>query len=184
MKRVKIGILGGGEVASHLIAFIKEQPLIEIVAVFVRDINKPRHFDRFNMDIKKTTVLEEVTSNNEIDIVIDCLPGKELPQKALLQAVVHNRDIISCGKELWDDKDYSDIIITKAQEQGSTIWLNSIVANYAYQYDLIPENLTHLTIRQYESYGLYADRYAGALQTAAFILKDILSIVNINGGAQ
>lgn len=173
MKKINVGILGGGEVASHLIAFFQsELDKINLVGVVVRDINKPRHFDRFP-HIIKTTNWKDVIDNQDVDIIIDCLSGVEAPKQALYESLSQNKTVISCGKELWQHRNNSDILIETANANNVTVWLNSILSNYSYDYNILPEDLTHKTIRNYPDQHLYADRYGGAMQTAAFILQDV-----------
>lgn len=175
MKKITLGILGAGSVASHLIDYAMEYPgLIDIKMVAMQDVDKPRFFDRYR--INKTNDIDQIVSDPDIDVVIDCLPGIDVPQKAMIDALNNKKTVISCGKQVWN-REGSQLIIDAAIQNDQTVWLNSIVANRN-NYDLVvPENLTHLNIKNYPHETLYVNRHAEGVQTALAILKDILKIL-------
>ena len=172
--KTKIGILGGGQVASHLIELIQtETDAIDIVKVAVKDLSKERSFT-----LPMTINLSEVTTDESIKIIVDCLPGIEIPRQAMLEAIERNKNIVSCGKEIWHHRQDSDIIIEKALEKNITIWLNSIVSNKEYNYNVIWEDLNEKTIRNYPDDFLYKNREGDAKATAHFIFKDLFKSIS------
>lgn len=172
--KTKIGILGGGQVASHLIGIIqKETDAIDIVKVAVKDPSKERSFN-----LPLTTNISEVTTDESIQIIIDCLPGIKIPREGMLEAIERNKTIISCGKEIWHHRQESDIIIEKAKEKNITIWLNSIVSNNEYNYEVTWEDITEKTIRKYPDDFLYRNRQGDAQATAYFIFKDLVKSIS------
>lgn len=175
MKKIKIGILGAGSVASHLIDYTLEYPkLFEIVKIAMQDIEKPRFFDRYNL--VKTNSIDDVIADPNIDVIIDCLPGIEVPLAAMIKALENKKTVISCGKQVWNTPQ-SQSIIDAAVANQQTVWLNSIVANRNNNDLVVPEELTHLNIKKYPDETLYVNRHAEGVQTALAILKDLLKIL-------
>lgn len=175
MKKITLGILGAGSVASHLIDYAMEYPkLLEIKKVAMQDINKTRFFDRYNL--LKTDSIDEVVNDPDIEIVIDCLPGTDIPQKAMIDALNNKKTVISCGKEVWARHE-SQAIIDAAISNNQTVWLNSIVANRNNNDLVVREELTHLNIKKFPHETLYVNRHAEGVQTALAILRDILKIL-------
>lgn len=176
MKILKIGILGGGNVASHLISgTIEHADKMIVEQVLVRDLSKRRSYDRYG--IKKTTRVEDIVNNPDIDVIVDCLPGVDLPSTAMIQSLNNNKIVLSCGKEVWDSPLRTEII-QAAENNKQIVWLNSLVANIYYDFNILPEDLTHKNITRYPSGMLFANRYAGALETSFFLVQDLLKILS------
>lgn len=174
MHKIKLAILGGGDVASHLIDYTSEYPMFQIEKVLVRDLAKPRFFDRHG--ITKTVDINDIINDINIDVVIDCLPGVESPRDAIIAAVSNNKTVISCGKQVWNTPEAAEAMIEAANRNNQTIWLNPIVANRNNNDLVLPVELTHRNIKEFPPHELYANRHAEGVQTALFILKDLFKI--------
>jgi homoserine dehydrogenase len=176
MKTINIGILGGGQVVSFLIGdLLKLSNIVKIKYILVHDLNKPRYYDKYNLP--KTDNIEDVLSDPSVDLIIDCLPGVDLPKQAIIRAITNNKDVISCGKELWCNPN-SEEIIQIAHTTNQEILLNSLVANVFHDYTVTNgESLTYKNLRNFPSEHIYANRYAGALETALFIITDVQKII-------
>lgn len=176
MKTINVGILGGGQVASFLIGdLLKLSDIVKIKYILVQDLNKPRSYDKYNLP--KTNNINDILNDDSIDLVIDCLPGVELPKQAIITAITRNKDVISCGKELWSNPSSEEIIqITNTTNQE--ILLNSLVANVFHDYSVTNgESLTYRNLRNFPAEHIYANRYAGPLETALFIISDVKRII-------
>lgn len=172
--KIKLGILGGGDVASHLIDYASEYPMFVVQRVLVQDLTKPRFFDRYQ--IEKTTDLESIVAAADIDVVVDCLPGIDVPKEAMIKALTNKKVVVSCGKQVWNTPTAADEIIATANEYDTMVWLNAIVANRQNDDLVIPVELTHKTIKDFPARDLYVNRHAEGVQTALFMLKDLFKI--------
>lgn len=170
MKTVNIGILGGGTVASFLISHLIEYPFFNIKKIGVKDLNKPRYYDRY--DFIKTSNLQEIVEDKDIDVIFECLPGVEPAQSMIVAALNQNKDVISCNKELWNRAE-SQIMIDAANKNNKTIWLNSIVCAKGNSDMLLPENLTHKNIKNYPANVLYVSRNCEGLDAGMSMAKDL-----------
>jgi homoserine dehydrogenase len=177
MKKINVGILGGGQVASFLIGdLLKLSSTITIKNILVQDMNKPRYYDKYNLP--KTNNINDILNDDSIDLIIDCLPGVDLPKTAIISAITSSKDVISCGKELWCNPS-SEEIIQIAHTTNQEILLNSLVANVFHDYTITNgESLTYKNLRNFPAEHIYANRYAGAIETALFIVSDVKKIIS------
>jgi homoserine dehydrogenase len=99
MKKINIGVLGAGHVGAQLIQNLLYQPELFVVKrVAVLNLQKHRNFNISLIEI--TTNILDVIEDPNIDVIVDCLPGAELPQQAMIKSLHWNKMIVSCGKEV------------------------------------------------------------------------------------
>ena len=174
MKNINVGILGGGEVASHLITYLIEYPMFNIKKIGVKNLDKPRYFDSYGF--YKTNDLDDIVTDKDIDVIIECLSGIEPAQSMIIKALDSNKDVISCNKELWNRKESQDMIDAAIRNQ-KTIWLNSIVCSRDGNDLVLPEDLTHKNIKNYPADMLYIPRNCEGLHTGMSITKDLFKVL-------
>lgn len=175
MKTINIGILGGGEVASHLIGYLIEYPFINIKYIGVKDLEKPRYFDRYNFN--KTLDLQSIVTDESIDLVIDCLNDDLVAHDMTLAALQNNKDVISCNKILWGS-DKIDDLIKSANDKQKTIWLNSLVCSRDSNELVLPKDLTHRNIKAQDLNYLLSSRNCQGAQAGLSITQDIFRFLN------
>jgi homoserine dehydrogenase len=101
---VKIGIVGVGTVGKSVIKILEQNRDIirarsgkEIIVKcgVVRDLNKKR-----DIDIKLTSNYLDVTTDSEIDIVVELMGGVEDAYKVVKSAIQNNKAVVTANKAL------------------------------------------------------------------------------------
>lgn len=175
MKTINVGILGGGEVASHLIGYLIEYPFLNIKYIGVKDLEKPRYFDRYNFN--KTSDLGSIVTDKSVHLVIDCLNDDSTAHDLTLLALQSSKDVISCNKILWGSRKTDDLV-KAANDANKTIWLNSLVCSRDSNELVLPKDLTHKNINNEDLEYLLSSRNCQGAQAGLSITQDIFRFLN------
>lgn len=87
---MKIGILGFGTIGSGVYELIKK----DVVKVFDIPAKKEVLNDLYVSDY------QDITLDNDIDIVVECLGGSNLPYKAIVSALENKKHVVTSNKEV------------------------------------------------------------------------------------
>lgn len=107
-KVIGIGFLGMGVIGSGLLSLIKDNKkhllekyniVIDVKAIFVRDIHKKRSVNVSN--IHMTTNAMEVIENPEIDVCIECMGGEGIDYTLylILNAIKNKKNVVMSSKK-------------------------------------------------------------------------------------
>ncbi|WP_018125378.1 homoserine dehydrogenase [Desulfovibrio oxyclinae] len=108
MKSVKLGLAGFGTVGSGLAAILEENGewierrigrRLEIATVVVRDLNKPRAAATAP-GTEFTTDLTRLTTDPEIDIVVECMGGLDSAYDLIRSALEAGKHVVTANKHL------------------------------------------------------------------------------------
>ena len=98
MNKLRIGIIGLGTVGCGVYKTLQDIKEVEIVKVAVKNINKPR-----SVEVPKELVTDnpyELTSNPDIDVIVELIGGVEPAYDYLADAIKHGKHIVTANKEL------------------------------------------------------------------------------------
>ncbi|MCQ2798840.1 MAG: homoserine dehydrogenase [Bacilli bacterium] len=93
MTNLRIGLLGYGIVGKGVFSLVNSQPGMSVVKVF--DIPAKKDVLR-NLLV---TDFKEITESEDVDIVIECLGGDDLPYQAIISALKNGKHVLSSNKE-------------------------------------------------------------------------------------
>ncbi|MCQ2772199.1 MAG: homoserine dehydrogenase [Bacilli bacterium] len=93
MTNLRIGLLGYGIVGKGVFQLVNQQPGMHITKVF--DLPSKKDVLR-NLLV---TDYKEVTEADDVDVVVECLGGEELPYQAITSALKHGKHVLSSNKE-------------------------------------------------------------------------------------
>jgi homoserine dehydrogenase len=107
-KKVKIGILGLGEVGSELVSQVQNNKsrieqetgkTVEIEYIYVRSLTKTRNINTSNLNM--TNNILEILDNPKIDIICECIGGNGFNETKnyLLQAINNGKHIVMSSKK-------------------------------------------------------------------------------------
>ncbi len=99
MKSLKVGLIGFGTVGTGVYKVLKSFDNIKILKIAVKDINKKREIENFDTNLL-TDNPYEITSNPEIDVVIEVAGNVEPTFDILKDAIKNKKHIITANKEL------------------------------------------------------------------------------------
>jgi len=98
MNILKIGIIGLGTVGTGVYKTLQDIKEIEIVKIAVKNINKPR-----SVNVPKELLTDnpfEITSNPDIDVVVELIGGIEPTFDYLSDAIKNGKHVVTANKEL------------------------------------------------------------------------------------
>lgn len=131
-QKTKIAILGCGTVGSGLLKLLERYQNIEVSKIVVRDKSKKRDFEgasavyaqKLNEVI--TDDIEEVLSDDSIQIVVELMGGVERTKDVLLKALASGKNIVTANKDLLalEGKD----LFESAKQHNCTIQFEAAVA--------------------------------------------------------
>lgn len=125
MKSFNVGIIGFGTVGTGVYNVLQRFDNINIVKIAVKNINKKRNIENFNIDLL-TDNAEEVVNNPDIDIVIEVSGGVHPTFELLQTAIKNKKHIITANKELLAKK--GSELFRLAKEQNVIILYEAAVA--------------------------------------------------------
>lgn len=99
MKIFNIGIIGFGTVGTGVYNVLKSFPNIKIKKIAVKDINKKRNIENFDVSLL-TDNAYEIVNDSEIDIVVEVAGGVEPVFDILKTALTNKKHIVTANKEL------------------------------------------------------------------------------------
>lgn len=97
-KKIKIGLLGAGNVGLGVIKVLSNHPSIEIKKIGVKDTSKKREGI-----VKKellTSNLSEIVNDPEIEIIVEVLGGLNPSKELVSQAIKNKKHIVTANKDL------------------------------------------------------------------------------------
>jgi homoserine dehydrogenase len=101
-QRVRVGILGAGTVGAALVRLLARHPEIEVTAVLVRDLDRPR--DLGPNPPRRTTDPGQALA--DADVVVELLGGIEAPTALMAEAARRGARLVTANKaalaERWD----------------------------------------------------------------------------------
>ena len=107
MKKVKIALLGLGNVGKGVLSIIRENKEqivkrsgyeVEIAKILVRDVKKDRGVEVPTEIL--TTSYEEILNDNEIKIVVEVMGGIEPAKEYIIRAMEAKKQIVTANKML------------------------------------------------------------------------------------
>lgn len=147
MKKVKIALLGLGNVGKGVVTILnenKEQIMkrsgyeVEIAKILVRDINKDRGIEVPAGSL--TDNYDEILNDNEIKIVVEVMGGVDPAKEYIIKAMEANKHIVTANKMLLATN--GDEIFEKADEKGVMFQYEASVAGGIPIINGINESLT------------------------------------------
>ncbi|MCQ2968747.1 MAG: homoserine dehydrogenase [Clostridium sp.] len=147
MKKVKIALLGLGNVGKGVLSIIrenKEQIIkrsgyeVEIGRILVRDINKDRGIEVEQSIL--TTNYEDILNDDEIKIVVEVMGGINPAKEYILRAMEAKKQIVTANKMLLAT--CGDEVFEKADEMGISFQYEASVAGGIPIINGINESLT------------------------------------------
>ncbi len=125
MKSLKVGIIGFGTVGTGVYKVLKSFPNIEIKKIAVKDINKKRDIENFDLSLL-TDNPYDIVSNPDIDVVIEVAGGVNPVYDILKTAIQNKKHIVSANKELLAKK--GSELFALAKENNVIILYEAAVA--------------------------------------------------------
>ncbi|WP_319379690.1 homoserine dehydrogenase [Thiomicrorhabdus sp.] len=107
MKSVKIGLLGLGTVGGGTLEILQTTlpeiegrlgQKIEVVAIAVRDLNRPRSVDTTGIELTDDPM--QVVTHPEIEIVVELMGGTGLARDLLSEAIRQGKHVVTANKAL------------------------------------------------------------------------------------
>lgn len=133
MKKVKIALLGLGNVGKGVLSIIRENKEqivkrsgyeVEIAKILVRDVKKDRGVEVPTEIL--TTSYEEILNDNEIKIVVEVMGGIEPAKEYIIRAMEAKKQIVTANKMLLAT--CGDEVFEKADEMGVSFQYEASVA--------------------------------------------------------
>ena len=133
MKKVKIALLGLGNVGKGVLSIIRENKEqivkrsgyeVEIAKILVRDVKKDRGVEVPTEIL--TTSYEEILNDNEIKIVVEVMGGIEPAKEYIIKAMEAKKQIVTANKMLLAT--CGDEVFEKADEMGVSFQYEASVA--------------------------------------------------------
>jgi hypothetical protein len=170
MNKITVGVAGCGLVGEALLSYIDNDPRIEVSAILVKTLEKPRKFTNYIYSNSKVDFL-----NYKFDAYVD-VSDDHLASLDLLKTILPvGYDAVLCNKELlwtsWKE------ILNLANQSNSQVKLNSILSCSA-EYGRPDVNLSIYNISNYSPEELYSFRGGGPEETALDIYLDIIKLIN------
>lgn len=127
---VKVGLLGLGTVGTGTAKILLDpagrHPLVKAVEIYrvgVRSLDKPRSID-IPSD-RLTTDLEAITTDPDVDVVVELIGGLEPARSLILKAIHHGKHVVTANKAVIAR--YGDEIFNAANEAGVYVLLEAAV---------------------------------------------------------
>ena len=133
MKKVKIALLGLGNVGKGVLSIIRENKEqivkrsgyeLETAKILVRDVKKDRGVEVPTEIL--TTSYEEILNDNEIKIVVEVMGGIEPAKEYIIRAMEAKKQIVTANKMLLAT--CGDEVFEKADEMGVSFQYEASVA--------------------------------------------------------
>lgn len=164
---IKVGVLGNGLVGKELLRLIEDDKIFSVSLIGVKSITD-RDEKLFTAD------LMSIANDPSISIIIDTLPGIEPSESISVAALINNKIVISCNKELWSMSGNS--IIEAAEAHQGLVWLNSLVCSPKATSPIKGE-LTSKTIRSFLPEAIYCFRGGSHHDAARYLYSDMMKAI-------
>ena len=170
---LNIALLGFGQVGREVYRQLTQHPEYQnkfvISRIQIDSPTKDRGTHRGELPI--TADVQSLLDSDIYNTVIDCTEYNEASKNLILGLLKKKITLYTCSKELaWEH--WQELIAT-AQQGGASINFNSIPSSPSFdKYKGI--DLTDKNFHEHEGPDLYVYREAGAMITAAYIVRDLL----------
>lgn len=116
MVKIKVAIVGYGNIGRHVLNAVQEAPDFELVVV----VRRPSSLPNTPLELNNTKVISNLGELGKIDVAIICAPSREVPKFA--------REILSMGINTVDSYDIHTNIWELKKELESVAIKNNAVA--------------------------------------------------------
>lgn len=139
---LRIALAGYGVVGQALAAALNGNPVFEIVAILVRDLDRPR---RMRPPVPLTDDLDRFLST-ETDIVIDVLSCARIGRKVSAAALASGAHVVSASKRVISAR--LSELQAKAKQGGTKLLYSAAVGGAAPVLETVAEAARHGAVRQ------------------------------------
>ena len=120
-KKIKIGIIGFGNVGQYAYLGVEEQKDMEVRGIFVRDVQKykEKYMQSYPKACELMYSLTEIpTLKEELDVCLLCIPSRSVPETtfSLLKLGINTIDSYDIHDKIWEYKEKATLI---ARENNS-----------------------------------------------------------------
>lgn len=120
-KKIKIGIIGFGNVGQYAYLGVEEQKDMEVRGIFVRDVQKYKEKiqDKVPKAYELMYSLSEISNlKEELDVCLVCIPSRAVPETtfSLLKLGINTVDSYDIHDKIWEYKEKATLI---AKENNS-----------------------------------------------------------------
>ncbi len=133
MKTIKLGLIGLGTVGGGTLAIVRDNAevlqqrvnaRIEVVAIAVRDLNKPRTVDTSGIEL--TDDPHAIVNHPDVDVVVELMGGTGLARELVLRAIENGKHVVTANKALLAE--HGDEVFAAAQQKGVQVVYEAAVA--------------------------------------------------------
>ena len=124
MEKLKIGIIGLGTVGSGVYKTLKDNALVEIEKIAVKNINKPR-----SVEVPQDILTDnpyEIINNPEIEVVVELIGGVEPAWEYISNSIRNGKHIVTANKELLAKK--GEELFNLAEEFNRVVLYEAAIA--------------------------------------------------------
>lgn len=100
LPRVRIGIIGLGTVGSGTVKLLSRNPLVEVVQIAVKSLDKARSLSDIDVSDLLTTDAMAVVNNPNVQIVVELVGGIELARHWISIALKNKKHVVTANKAL------------------------------------------------------------------------------------
>ncbi|MCS6267299.1 MAG: homoserine dehydrogenase [Vampirovibrio sp.] len=97
---VRIGIIGLGTVGSGTVKLLSRNPLVDVVQIAVKSIDKARSLSDIDVSALLTTDAMAVVNNPNVQIVVELVGGIELARQWISTALNNKKHVVTANKAL------------------------------------------------------------------------------------
>lgn len=150
-KKFKLGLLGCGTVGSGLLKILAANPRsqnLQVVKILARNDKRADELAT-QLELDRTiftTDASEITSDPELDIVVELMGGVEHTKKILLDAINNKKNIVTANKDLLALE--GEELFEAAKENGVSIYFEAAVAGGIPIISTLKQSLSGNTILQ------------------------------------
>ena len=125
MNKIKIGLIGLGTVGSGVFKTLKNFSDIEVTAIAVKNLDKPRNIEGLDKSLL-TDSPQKVVDNPDIDIVAELIGGIEPAYDLIKSAISNGKHIVTANKELLAK--HGDELFAFAEKHNRVILYEAAIA--------------------------------------------------------
>jgi homoserine dehydrogenase len=97
---VRIGIIGLGTVGSGTVKLLSRNPLVDVVQIAVKSLDKARSLSDIDVSALLTTDAMAVVNNPNVQIVVELVGGIELARQWISTALNNKKHVVTANKAL------------------------------------------------------------------------------------
>jgi len=123
---VRIGIIGLGTVGSGTVKLLSRNPLVEVVQIAVKSLDKARSLSDIDVSALLTTDAMAVVNNPNVQIVVELVGGIELARQWISSALKNKKHVVTANKALIAN--HGAELFALAKENGVALLFEASVA--------------------------------------------------------